>query len=278
MTVKIRKACLEDIPAIVRVSNQSFLEMARRPSIFGLGVLRRIVENPGYQFVAVHNGKVIGFLIGELRNRVAHISWIAVHPSYQGRGVGSRLMKTFESEVSGKADKVVTGTPFARGFYEKLGFRCIKVVYRLIKELICRRVESPTVLLRTIDIENLERVMCILNDEAVDFLRSFFEAYEKDPDKIFEALEGNRFIGVAVARENRWTSELIEVTYLHVVNEEAYLKVLETLEAKFSMRGVRWLGVTVENSKYVAKLKREGWVESRLPMFWTHYVMEKILR
>lgn len=69
-------------------------------------------------FVAEVDGWVAGFLEGNIKT--GRIWFIAVHPDFQGRGVGSALVMEFSRD----ADIVTTNvTMDSIGFWQKLGFK-----------------------------------------------------------------------------------------------------------------------------------------------------------
>ncbi len=273
----VRNTTLRDIPGIVRVANQAFVEMARRTSIVGLGVLEWLIRQPDYQFVAVDGKAIMGFLVGSVsqENEEAMIHWIGIHPSHQRKGIGSMLMSAFENAAKGQVRRIVTGTPFAKGFYEKLGYRCAQIEHRLVKELIGKSIARSDVKFEAIDVDNLDAIISFLGEEAPKFLKAFFEAYEDDSDKLLSATVHGKPSGVITAKTNRWTRELIEVTYFHGVNLQATHAVLKAFEAKCSSKGARWVGIYTDDQKLIILLVKGGWVDAKLPMFWTRYHMEK---
>ena len=277
--VAVRNTTLGDISGIIRVANQAFLEMARRTSRLGLSALRAWMQQPEYQFVAMDGEDVVGFLVGVVRKdeKEALIQMIGVHPDYQRMGIGSMLMPAFENAVRKEAKRVVTGTPYARRFYEKCGYKCFRVEHRFIKELARKPVAKDKVKFEAIDVEKLRTVISFLEEEAPSFLKAFFEAYESDPDKLLSAKIDGKHLGVIVAKTNEWTRELIEVTYIHGVDLNARHAILNSFEAKCSSRGVRWVGVSTDDQKLMDLLLKDGWVDAKLPMFWTRYWMEKDL-
>jgi len=277
LSATVRNTTLRDIPGIVKIANQAFVEMARRTSHIGLGVLEWLIRQPDYQFVAVDGEAIVGFLVGSVRGEEgeAVIHWIGIHPSHQRRGIGSMLMSAFENAARGKARKAVTGTPFAKGFYEKLGYKCTYIEHRLVKELIGKPITKGDVKFETIDVDNLDPIISFLGEEAPKFLEAFFEAYEDDSDKLLSATVNEKPVGVITAKTDRWTRELIQVTYFHGVDLQATHAVLKAFEAKCSSKGARWVGVYADDQKLRALLVKDGWVDAKLPMFWTRYHMEK---
>jgi ribosomal protein S18 acetylase RimI-like enzyme len=55
-------------------------------------------------------------------NLVVYYSHLLVHPEYQGRGIGTRLMKMLMARYRGFHQQIVVADGRATGFYEKLGF------------------------------------------------------------------------------------------------------------------------------------------------------------
>ena len=99
---------------------QNFYEFLTDPS------LHQSFEAGKYQvLVALDEGKVVG--VASLRN-INHLSLLFVDEEYQMMGIGRSLMKTLFDylllEIGAKSISV-TATPYAVGFYKKLGFEQI---------------------------------------------------------------------------------------------------------------------------------------------------------
>ena len=87
--------------------------------------------NPGLSFVAVAEGQVVGFLLGdetfEILDDTAHVEWIAVDERYRRRGIAHRLLEAAVSAVERLGKQAVVAdiasdNPYSRGLAEKLGF------------------------------------------------------------------------------------------------------------------------------------------------------------
>jgi ribosomal protein S18 acetylase RimI-like enzyme len=75
---------------------------------------------------ALVNGKVIGCIRGYQTNETAHILRLIVHPFFQGRGLGSRLVLAMEQRFpEARRFEAFTGHRSRRNLhlYNKLGYR-----------------------------------------------------------------------------------------------------------------------------------------------------------
>jgi ribosomal protein S18 acetylase RimI-like enzyme len=74
------------------------------------------------------NGNLVGCVIAvPLSPAEARIRQMAVSPSHQGRGAGSRIMDELEAtlEARGFEDCVLDARVSAAGFYDRLGYRIV---------------------------------------------------------------------------------------------------------------------------------------------------------
>lgn len=90
-------------------------------------------RNPGMSFVAVVSGStapgirgIVGSVLGGHDGRRGYVYHLAVHPDFQGRGVGAELMERLESAMRGigleKAHLFVYPDNPAMGFYARMGW------------------------------------------------------------------------------------------------------------------------------------------------------------
>lgn len=82
-------------------------------------------------FVAIENGEIIGCggINYEKDTLVAKISWDAIHPSHQGKGVGNKILQhriRFILENHPDCKIIVRTTQWVFPFYEKNGFQLIE--------------------------------------------------------------------------------------------------------------------------------------------------------
>ena len=88
----VRKAVMEDSAWLVGLFGSKFNPILERtPSDKELSVL---IEN-GQIFIACHDDRPAGFVVGEPQGRSLHLRYWFVCPEMRGRGIGSALMAAF---------------------------------------------------------------------------------------------------------------------------------------------------------------------------------------
>lgn len=96
--------------------------------------------NPESCLVATINKKIVGSIIGAFNGRRVWIYHLAVHPNWQSKGIGSKLLKKIESIFKKKgATKILLGVSFNNlstcSFYEKNGYSIMNDAVLMSKEL-----------------------------------------------------------------------------------------------------------------------------------------------
>lgn len=124
--VRIRRATLDDLRAIVRIENASFSspwnERSLRDEIIG--------PESNLFCVAELDGEVVGYAGTWMFACEAHICTIAVDPAYRGRGLGEilvllTLQRAREQDVNYAILEYRVSNLVARNLYIKLGFEDI---------------------------------------------------------------------------------------------------------------------------------------------------------
>ncbi len=102
---------------------------------------RILPDKEKFSKILLYGNSLVGYIICSRNNDVIHIHRLGIHPDYQGKGFGRRLVKCIVKEVkcSGfNSLTVETGRNLhAEGFYKSVGF------YRLIQaDVIIEYLES----------------------------------------------------------------------------------------------------------------------------------------
>jgi len=92
------------------------------PDIDALGnILLKRQRFPIYIFTMEKGKNVVGGVsVVRLSERVFEIYFMAIHPDYQGKGYGKKLMEEVHKQLKGI---FLTKTREAKKFYEKLGYK-----------------------------------------------------------------------------------------------------------------------------------------------------------
>jgi [ribosomal protein S18]-alanine N-acetyltransferase len=124
---QIRRASPADIPAIVAIENDSFVDPWDQ-SVF----LEALTYYPSTYFVAVCEGIVAGFVVGGLEDTGEHIYGhlcnVGVCPRYRRLGVGKLLIRRVEHQfaldlATGVQLEVRVSNTEAQRFYQRIGYR-----------------------------------------------------------------------------------------------------------------------------------------------------------
>ncbi len=83
--------------------------------------------NPNGCFVAEHEGRIVGYAFSRIWGTVAWIGTFGVHPEFQGRGIGKRLLRHSveflqETNCSIIGLETMAGSNYNVGFFAKIGF------------------------------------------------------------------------------------------------------------------------------------------------------------
>jgi ribosomal-protein-alanine N-acetyltransferase len=120
----------EDLPEVVSIEKMCF------PNPWGKDTFRGEIQNRAISFplVAVHreDRRIVGYIIFWLIGDEAQINNVAVHPDYQGKGYGERLMRYALEQLREYRAHFVTlevrvSNTRAFNLYKKLGFSVLGV-------------------------------------------------------------------------------------------------------------------------------------------------------
>jgi len=281
--IEYRRVELDDLPQIIRIANQAFVEMGRLPARFAKRALEHLKDYPEWQFLAASDGKVLGFIFGSPQSGeevVMPINWIATDPALQGRGIGGSLLRAYERHCRKLGcQRIYIRTPFAARFYKKYGYHPIGASYRVIKELMGKSIPDPgTKDYRILELEDIPVVLASLPpSEHFPFLEAFFTVYEDEPDKALLCTRHDTLRWVLICRADSYEFDLIHTLFVYTHCRSDLEELLCVLEHRCSKKGKRWAGFVPRSDGEKQLAEERGWQESHLPSFWVMYKLEKIL-
>ena len=128
MTITIRDAAEEDIPAIFEVrtsvrENHLSVEQMAEMGITNETIRQVLCKEPCI-WVAVHGNHIVGFSMGDAADACLFAAF--VRPEWEGQGIGRRLMDRAEAFLFERHSSIwlhTDGSSRAAGFYERLGWK-----------------------------------------------------------------------------------------------------------------------------------------------------------
>jgi [ribosomal protein S18]-alanine N-acetyltransferase len=128
--IEIRRACVDDLPAILRIETKSFDRDAWDRELF-LDYLNRPARS--VFLVAAINRKVVGYALAFHSETRAEIHSIAVAPAQRGQGVAAALLRRIIALLRRRGFETVSlnvrlENEAAIRLYRKLGFQRVRRV------------------------------------------------------------------------------------------------------------------------------------------------------
>jgi GNAT superfamily N-acetyltransferase len=135
MQVEVRRATARDAKAVYEIVLRAVRETNARD--YPGSVIDRLAATlpekvaskleEWQAFVAVVGGRIVG--TGSLNGQI--VSSVFVHPDYQGRGVGAKLMDAIEAVANAQSGSVLTvqSSISAQPFYSKRGFAVVREAF-----------------------------------------------------------------------------------------------------------------------------------------------------
>jgi ribosomal-protein-alanine N-acetyltransferase len=122
--VHVRPADPGDFPALVALDEAAFDPLWHNAS----QTFAHALENLPYFVVAELAGQTVGYLFSSRQGDRGHLIRVAVHPNYQGRGIGARLLTEAIEFFRTEKVKVVTlntqkDNTVSQRLYRRFGFR-----------------------------------------------------------------------------------------------------------------------------------------------------------
>jgi len=115
---------IDEIVEILKLNNQY-----GHPEVDGPEAMKRVKTCEAAVFlVSEVNGKIVGLARGVYDGSRAIIHLLSVHPTYQGQGIGTALVRETVKRFEEKGAPTVsaTVTDESLGFWQKVGFRKTK--------------------------------------------------------------------------------------------------------------------------------------------------------
>jgi len=133
--VIIEKATVSDAEELLALQKLAYRSEAEIYNDFSIPPLIQTLESMKEDFKnqlflkAFLDGRIIGSVRAYSKEETCHIGRLIVHPDYQNRGIGTRLMNDIERIFNGcKRFELFTGDRSERNLrlYQKLGYRILK--------------------------------------------------------------------------------------------------------------------------------------------------------
>jgi ribosomal protein S18 acetylase RimI-like enzyme len=123
MPAVIRTAHLNDLPAILKLDSLAFDQLWRKSAGNFSEALARAVSF----VVAELDGQIVGYEWCEIYHKHAHLARLAVHPDYQGRGIGAQLLYQAVIDTLTRGVNLITlntqeNNYRSHALYERFGF------------------------------------------------------------------------------------------------------------------------------------------------------------
>jgi ech hydrogenase subunit C len=121
-----------EILALQKIAYRSEAELYGSDSVPALGQTMEEISADFDRMIflkAVVNGKIVGSIRGRRDGDTAHISRVAVHPYFQGKGIATGLIRQIEHEVGDvRVYEAFTGHQSLRNLhlYEKMGYQRVR--------------------------------------------------------------------------------------------------------------------------------------------------------
>lgn len=136
-SISIEIAVKKDLPEILALQKLAFYDVAKFYNNFKLHPLLTTLEEieksfPKYTyFIAKINSQIIGSARAYQNNSLCKIENVIVHPNFQNKGIGTKLMRELENDFdNSKEFELFTGkeTPNNVEFYKRLEYKIIKEI------------------------------------------------------------------------------------------------------------------------------------------------------
>ena len=135
MSMKIENAELIDLPAILELQKLCYQENAERYHDYKIPPLMQTIDELKDEFKSclilkvMDDSKIIGSIRAYEKTDVCYIGRVIVHPDFQNKGIGKKMMMEIENRFPSSAKfELFTGFKDEKNiyFYSKLGYTIFK--------------------------------------------------------------------------------------------------------------------------------------------------------
>jgi ribosomal protein S18 acetylase RimI-like enzyme len=136
LKIIIKQATVADAEEILSLQKLAFRSEAEIYGSFDIPPLTQTLQEMKEEFISkivlkvIFNEKIIGSARAFLKEETCYIGSLIVHPDFQNRGIGTKLMGEIERVFSSaKRFEVFTGCKSVRNIhlYQKLGYKTFKI-------------------------------------------------------------------------------------------------------------------------------------------------------
>jgi len=140
--MEIKKAIYEDLSEILNLQKMAYLSEAELLNDYSIQPLTQTLSELQNEFnkfdtsiilkmVNEENNQIIGSVRAYDENECVHIGKLIIHPDYQNKGLGTKLLKTMEMFFENKTFELFTSSKSEKNIalYKKNGYK----EYRLEK-------------------------------------------------------------------------------------------------------------------------------------------------
>jgi len=130
--MKITKAAFEDLPKILDLQKLAYLSEAKLINNYSIQPLTQTLKELENEFekgtilkLINEKNEIIGSVRAYEENDRVYVGKLMVHPDYQNKGFGTRLLKTIETFFQNKTFELFTSSKSEKNIqlYKKVGYK-----------------------------------------------------------------------------------------------------------------------------------------------------------
>ncbi len=131
--LRVRSAHPADLPDLLIIDHLAFVDMWHKSRL----ILRDALSRAALFTVALHDHKIVGYQWCDRVGNHAHLTRIAIHPHYQGQGIGTQLLYHAMQHLKARHIKHISLNTQEHNLrsqvlYQRFGFRQTKRVIEVL--------------------------------------------------------------------------------------------------------------------------------------------------